>query len=130
MTLKFVRTSWTWARFKARGVLAEWHSRACACSYCERPVRSVDLWLPPDRSWNSWRIVVVATPWGRAYLRFTRRCLRPPDTRMTAFEQGIALACKQAGVTRQELAEAAGVPPGELTNALIQTLVNSAGVKQ
>ncbi len=52
-------------------IIVQSHNKNCTCSYCGLPLWPF-LWLPKDKSSNSWRI--IALPWFRGrrfYLRWT-----------------------------------------------------------
>jgi hypothetical protein len=52
-------------------VLFERHKIPCTCSYCRGEHGRLPLWLPEDKSWNSWRVVYVRGFTHRYYLRWT-----------------------------------------------------------
>jgi hypothetical protein len=54
-------------------LLVERHSRKCGCSYCQRIKWPVALWLPEDRSWNSWRVIPIRLMRTKWYIRWTHR---------------------------------------------------------
>ena len=58
-------------------VLVERHVGKCDCSYCQKCRWPVALWLPENRSWNSWRVVAFRVIRSRWYVLWTLK--RPPS---------------------------------------------------
>jgi hypothetical protein len=56
------------ASIRGATVLVERHTHLCRCSYCRGEHGHGMLWLPKDRSRNSWRVVNL---FHRVYIRWT-----------------------------------------------------------
>jgi hypothetical protein len=52
-------------------MLFERHTNRCSCSYCMGLKKKIGLWLPEDKSWNSWRVIYFKLFGYNFYLRWT-----------------------------------------------------------
>ncbi len=64
------RTLWE-SHLRNSWIKLEWHTTVCCCSYCRTQKRVIGLWLPQNKSWNSWRVLFLQCGAGTLYFRWT-----------------------------------------------------------
>lgn len=51
--------------------LFEKHTNICQCSYCKDLKHLLEIWLPENKKWNSWRVIAWKFGLNKYYIRFT-----------------------------------------------------------
>ncbi len=56
---------------RKRHILLERHTGPCGCSYCRKDENCFGRFFGTKLKGPGWRVIMLATPWSRWYLRFT-----------------------------------------------------------